>query len=117
MKAQDDLIAGWVRLMAALTHLDGQPDPGPARARTIRETLTNYLAGLTANAEGKGTRCAKHPTEWAHACGPCRSEEIGRGHDDPAHKGQHLPEVSEDARKITDRILGETDYTEREHRI
>jgi hypothetical protein len=97
-KAQSDMDTAYKRLTDGLSALDGQPAPGPARVRTIRDNLTQHLTLLASNIEGRATKCGRHPTEFAHNCGPCRSEQLAT----PA-----LPETPEAAREIDARILGE----------
>lgn len=102
-KAQADLDAAYQQLTGSLAVLDESPAPGPARARTTRETLTGHIRMLDDNLVGKKTKCATHRTEFALNCGPCRSEQLATA--------PPLPETPADARQIDARKLGEDDPT------
>lgn len=105
-KAEQDLIEAFQKLTSDIGRLH------PDRAKEVRARATSHLLSLSHFAARQAPKCAIHPTELAHNCAPCRGEELGRAHDDPATKG--LPETPEAAREIDARVLGETDHTERE---
>lgn len=101
MTTQHDLAEAFRRLTATLAEAEEQPG-GPERARGVRSRLLAHLDDLRRTLEGRAEKCRYHRNQLAHRCGPCRSERIGRAHDDPP------PPTPDHVRALEARRLGES---------
>lgn len=71
--------------IACREHQDDPDPPACRRCKAAREKAEAWdAAALLADVERRrmAPQCAKHPGQFAHNCGPCRSEQIGRDPDD-----------------------------------